>query len=458
MKLNVIFIFIILPLSSWTSAAVAQPNVTLAPEERPAPPQTAPSATAPSATTPPATTPGQAAPDQPQPGIPRPPILQLPRETQIEVPLEQAGVGGSTAIGGYGELTLNAPSNGPNIVDLRRLVLYVGHNFTQRLRFYGELEVEHAVTSAQDKGEFEVEQAFLDYLAYKPLNLRAGVIIIPMGIINVYHEPPTFNGVDRPETDTLIIPSTWREPGIGIFGEWRGIRYQAYVVNGFNANGFTASNGLADGHQEAQLALGIDWGLAARVEHAFPWLLRYGISADAGVSFYFSNADQGQAKFKGSQGDTVPVTMVDGDLRARTRGFELRAEIASVWIGGIHRLNRALLADALANMTSFDGPVARQLLGGYVELGYDVLQPLKLRAGRQLIAFARYERVDTQYEVPSDLGRQPGDRHDTVTAGLRFLPIAEVALKLDYQHVWTDATIPADADFYRINAGLAFMF
>ena len=433
MKLNVIFIFT--ATTTFTAAlavtlpstANAQPSITLAP-------------------------------DEPQPGIPRPPLLQLQRETQIEVPLEQPGTSGSTAIGGYGELTLNAPSNGPNVVDMRRLVLYVGHNFTQKLRFYGELEVEHAVTSADDKGEFEVEQAFLDYLAWKPVNFRAGVIIIPMGIINVYHEPPTFNGVDRPETDTLIIPSTWREPGAGIFGEWRQVRYQAYVVNGFNADGFTATAGLRDGHQEAQLALGHDWGLAARVEHAFPWLYRYGISADAGVSFYFSHADQGQPQFRGTDGDDIPVTMVDGDLRMRTRGLELRAEIASVWIGGTHRLNRALADAAMAAMEDFDGPVAHQLLGGYVELGYNVLQPLRLRAGRQLVPFMRYEHVDTQYDVPADLGRAPGNRHDTLTAGLTFRPIAEVAVKFDYQHVWTDATMAADADFYRLNAGLAFMF
>ncbi|MGZ3425259.1 MAG: hypothetical protein ACXVCV_01365, partial [Polyangia bacterium] len=153
--MNLIFIFTLLATALASTPAVAQPAITLAP-------------------------------DEPQPGIPRPPILQLPRESQIEVPLGQPGTSGSTAIGGYGELTLNAPSNGPNVVDMRRLVLYVGHNFTQKLRFYGELEVEHAVTSADDKGEFEVEQAFLDYLAWKPLNFRAGVIIIPMGIINTY--------------------------------------------------------------------------------------------------------------------------------------------------------------------------------------------------------------------------------------------------------------------------------
>jgi hypothetical protein len=379
-------------------------------------------------------------PDEPKQAIPRPAVFQLPRETQIEVPLDQPAMQG-TAVGGYGELTLNAPSNGPAVVDLRRLVLYVGHNFNTHFRFYGELEVEHAVTSSSDRGEFEVEQAFLDYVQWRGFNLRAGVIIVPVGIINVYHEPPTFHGVDRPLTDQLIIPSTWREPGAGFFGEWRGLRYQAYAVNGFDARGFTASAGLRDGHQEAQLALGRDWGIVARLDYTLPLLLGLGVSADAGVSLYFANADQGQAEFHGSQGDHVPVTLVEADLRAKSRGLELRAEIASVWIGGTHRLNRGLAADALAAGAPVDGPVASQLLGGYVELGYNVLHALHLRSGIQLTPFLRYEHVDTQYDVPADLGRAPGNAKDVLTAGLTFRAVAADAARYDS---W--------------NAGLGFMF
>jgi hypothetical protein len=453
MKLKITFIFTCTTFAAFAATmtlaarpAFAQPTITLPPEEPKTPPRQ-----------PPAPTPAPA-PDQPQAGIPRPPLLQLQRESQIEVPLEQTGIGGATALGGYGELTFNAPSNGPNVVDMRRLVLYVGHNFTERLRLYAELEVEHAVTSADDQGEFEVEQAFLDYLAWKPLNFRAGVIIMPMGIINQYHEPPTFNGVDRPETDTLIIPSTWREPGAGIFGEYASIRYQAYVVNGFNATGFTAAAGLREGHQEAQLALGVNWGIVARVSHAFPYLYKYGVSAELGIGYYFSRADQGKDVFKGSEGNEVPVTMLEADLRARTRGLELRAEIASVWIGGIHRLNRGLETLAAEEMKDFEGPVANQLIGGYVELGYNVLHPLKLRRGMALVPFMRYEHVDTQFQLPSDLARVPGNRHDIITAGVVFRPIAEVAVKLDYQHFWTDAVEPENASFDSYNAGLAFMF
>jgi hypothetical protein len=387
----------------------------------------------------------------------KPGTLQLPRENLMEVPLEQPAMQG-TAVGGYGELTLNAPSNSHAVVDLRRLVLYFGHNFNAHIRFYGEIEAEHAVTSSDDKGEFEIEQAFLDYVQWRFLNFRLGVIIVPVGIINVYHEPPTFNGVDRPLTDQLIIPSTWREPGGGFFGEVAGFRYQAYAVNGFNASGFSASTGLREGHQEAQLAFGKDWGIVARVEYLMPILWRHQVAFDLGVSFYWSDADQGQAQFKGTQGDTIPVTLIEADLRIRTRGLELRSEIASVWIGGIHRLNRALEADAIAAMEPFDGPVAHQLLGGYVELGYDLLHQLHLKLGTQLVAFMRYEHVDTQFSVPADLGQAPGNRQDVLTAGFTLRIIPEVAIKLDYQRFWTNATSSANRGFNSWNAGLAFMF
>jgi hypothetical protein len=395
-------------------------------------------------------------PEEPRALIPKPKALELPRESQIEVPLEQPAMTG-TAIGGYGELTVNAPSNGPTVVDMRRLVLYFGHNFNEHIRFYGELEVEHAVTSATDKGEFEVEQAFLDYVQWKPFNLRAGVILMPVGIINVYHEPPSFNGVDRPLTDQVIIPTTWREPGAGFFGEWRGLRYQAYAVNGFNANGFTATNGLRDGHQEAQLALGRDWGIVARLEYGLPTLYRLGISSNVGVSTYYAHADQKQPQFQGVDGSDIPVSLLEADLRARFKGVELRGEIASVWIGGTHRLNRALAAAATPTQP-FDGPVAHQLFGGYVELGYNVLHELKLKSGMQLTPFARYEHVDTQFDVPADLSRALGNQKDVVTAGLTFHPIAEVVVKFDYQHFWTDATLASAASYDSYNTGIGFMF
>ena len=168
---------------------------------------------------------GAARPAHAQPTIELPadaaqgPVTALPRETAVENALGRGGVLQGSAFGGYGELTLNAPgkyvldSPPEATIDLRRFVLFFGHNFSDRLRFYSELEVEHAVSSAGDRGEAEVEQAYIDGLLSRRVSLRGGLMIVPVGIINVYHEPPTFNGVDRPAVDTYVIPTTWREPG-----------------------------------------------------------------------------------------------------------------------------------------------------------------------------------------------------------------------------------------------------
>jgi hypothetical protein len=366
-------------------------------------------------------------PASPAPAAPGPVIevpndgaeLGLPRETPVENPLGRVpGIQGS-AFGGYGELTLNKLEGTPAIVDLRRFVLYFGHHFNDWLRFYSEVEVEHAVSSAADRGEVEIEQAYLDALLGPRLNLRGGLIIMPVGIINVYHEPPTFNGVDRPEVDLVVIPSTWREPGFGIFGELAaGLRYQLYVVNGFNANGFTAASGVAEGHQEGQLARAGDFGAVARLD----WEPRLG--TDVGVSGYFATSGNDLRQTVGS----VPVTLVEADARTRWRGFTGRAEVAALFIGDTQALNTALAA--AGNM---EGPVASQLRGGYAEGGYDLLRLLRPGSEQSLTGFARYDYVDTQASVPAGFTANPALRRQSLTAGLVFRPIVEVALKLDYR-------------------------
>ena len=119
------------------------------------------------------------------------PVTALPRETAVENALGRGGILQGSAFGGYGELTLNAPgkyvldSPPEATIDLRRFVLFFGHNFSDRLRFYSELEVEHAVSSVGDRGEAEVEQAYLYGLLSRRVSLRGGLMIVPVGIINV---------------------------------------------------------------------------------------------------------------------------------------------------------------------------------------------------------------------------------------------------------------------------------
>jgi hypothetical protein len=410
MRLKMIFII----NSLVAGAIVLGPGAALAQVSLPAPPPAAP--------------PAAAAPPEPQgPVIELPserdmPQMTLPRETAIENPLRQASSASATAIGGYGELTLNAPAIGPSVIDLRRLVLFVGHNFNERIRFYSELEVEHAVASSTDQGEFEVEQAYLDGLFSRHFNLRAGLIIMPVGIINVYHEPPTFNGVDRPDVDTLVIPSTWREAGFGAFGEiTQGLSYQVYLTSGFNANGFTAESGIAEGHQEAQLASASTFGAVARLTYEPMLATIFGVSAYGGTSGNTLHDTVGN----------VPLGLFEADARTRYRGFTARAEVAFLFIGDAAALNTAFTTGTPEQMDAI--AVSSQLRGGYVEGGYDVLRLLAPGTTQDVTVFFRYDYANTQAAVPGGFTANPAFIRYTETVGLVYRPIPEVGIKADYR-------------------------
>ena len=365
----------------------------------------------------------------------------LPRESDIAQALAPAPAG--TTIGGYGELTLNAPQGGPSVVDLRRFVLFFGHSFSETLRFSSEVEVEHAISSAGDQGEVEIEQAFLDVLLRRGINLRVGLLLMPVGIINVFHEPPTFNSVDRPLVDTAIIPSTWREPGFGIFGEVSPeVRYQLYVVNGFNAHGFTAHNAVREGHQEAQLAHASDVAAVARIDYEPLLGLSLGVSGYAGTSGNTLKPELGR----------IPVGMAEVDLRYRRGGFSLRLELASVFIGNAAGLSARLAAD---EETAGEGPVSSRSQGGYLELGYDLLQLLPTPVEPSLTLFGRAEVVDTQAAVPAGFEARPELKRTIATVGLAFRPLPKIAIKADYKRLGSAAEGPGSNEGA---AGVAWMF
>jgi hypothetical protein len=357
--------------------------------------------------------------------LPVAPETELPRESAIENPLGRAPAISGSAFGGYGELTLNAPSNAPSVVDMRRLVLFFGHNFTDRIRFYSEFEVEHAVASSSDRGEAEIEQAYLDGLLSRRINLRGGLILMPMGIVNVYHEPPSFNGVDRPDVDQFVIPSTWREPGLGIFGEIaEGLRYQLYFINGFNANGFTAESAIREGHQEAQLAYAGDYGGIVRLDYE-PVL-----GTVIGASAY--GASSGNT-LKSTVG-RVPVGLFDIDARFHKRGFTARAEVVLLLIGDADKLNQALSSGTPEQQAA--GPVASQSRGGYAEIGYDVLRFLAPSSEQALNVFTRFDYANTQAVVPAGLAPRLEFRRTSQMVGLVYKPIPQIALKMDYRRHW----------------------
>jgi len=350
------------------------------------------------------------------------PETSLPRESAIENSLNRSGAITGTSIGGYGELTLNVPTNASGVIDMRRFVLFFGHDFNDRIRFYSEVEVEHAISSATDQGEVEIEQAYLDGLLNRRINLRGGIILMPVGIINIYHEPPSFNGVDRPDVDTFVIPTTWREPGIGIFGELaEGLRYQAYLVNGFNANGFTAESAIREGHQEAQLAHAGDVGGVLRLDYEPILGTVFGASAYHGTSRNTLPASLGN----------VPVSLFEADARTRWGAFSARAEAAVLLVGDAGALNQTLAVASPEQAAA--GPVSSQSRGGYLEAAYDVLSLMAPESTQALNAFARLDYADTQADVPAGFQSRMEFRRVSEVFGLAYKPIPQIALKADYR-------------------------
>src|SRR5207244_5225680 len=124
------------------------------------------------------------------------------------------------------------------------------------LTFNSELEVEHGVVSSSDEGELAVEQAYLNYQFSDKVNAKGGLFLIPLGILNLTHEPPTYYGVMRNQVETRIIPTTWRELGVGVHGiVGEGIRYDVGITTNFDSGKLDdPTTGIRSAHQEGQLA------------------------------------------------------------------------------------------------------------------------------------------------------------------------------------------------------------
>src|SRR2546426_9146344 len=195
-----------------------------------------------------------------------------------------------TTVGGYGEVHYTNPTGPktPPIVNLARFVVYLAHSFNDRLAFRSELEVEDAkVEGGQAGGEVALEQAYLDYRLADWITLRTGLVLPPVGIINETHEPPTFNGVDRPGFDHDVIPTTWREIGLGAVGTIpgrSGLAYRVYLVNGLRADGLSAGEGIREGRQEGRQASFANPSVTGRLEWARPGVKIGGAFCDVGTA------------------------------------------------------------------------------------------------------------------------------------------------------------------------------
>jgi len=322
---------------------------------------------------------------------------------------------GVPTVSGYMEVHLNKEQDLPAEADLHRFVLMVGHTFTDRLKFWSEIEVEHAfVEGAEESGEVAIEQAYVDLMLHRRFNLRAGMVLVPVGIVNERHEPPTFHGVERTFVDTVIVPTTWRDTGIGAFGDLgRGFSYRAFVVPGLDATGFTAEEGIKDGRQQGGHADASDPAVTGRLEYRHAGLT-------AGGSFWTGGSGFGLIRL---DIETPTVTVGSLDARYRRGRHELRGQWSMVNIGGAGDLNRAL------QLQSGNSPnIASRLLGAYGEVATRVSPDAWQH---EVVAFGRYELFDTQHKMPDGFLPLEELQRSAVVLGATYFPDPDVAFKFD---------------------------
>ncbi len=348
----------------------------------------------------------------------------------------------STTIGGYGEIHYTNPSgrNSPAVINLRRFVVYLAHTFNDKLAFRSELEVEDAkVEGGSPGGEVAIEQAFLDYRLSDRVTLRTGLVLTPVGIINETHEPPTFNGVARPAFENDVIPTTWRELGMGFAGTLpfaEGLSYRVYLVSGLRAAGFSDSDAVRGGRQEGRQASFANPSLTGRLE-----LVRPGLKV--GGSFWYGGTTAGDTLL-GMGSFDAPVTLVSADARYERGGASLRGVVANIAVGDAGRIN-----------TVYGSAVGSRIAGGYVEGAYDVLRLLAPRAKAKLNAFVRHERYDTQANVPAGTPRDRALARRITTVGLAYKPVGNVVFKGDYEVRRTAAGTGA-RETLRLGVGYQF--
>ncbi|MDP9045828.1 MAG: OprO/OprP family phosphate-selective porin [Pseudomonadota bacterium] len=369
------------------------------------------------------------------------PPPSLPPPTPASVPDSSGSLfGPGTVLTSYGELAYNRPLHQGREAeaDVRRFVLGYQHRFDEKTKVVTELEVEHAVSSAGDPGEVEVEQAYVERLLNPVWSLRAGLFLMPAGLLNENHEPTAYYGVERNFVETAIIPSTWREGGLQAIGNFdNGLTAQAGITTSFNLNKWDAAategraSPLGSIHQELALAKAHDLALFGALNwRGIPGLL-------VGASVFTGQATQAQTA------DTSRVTLWDLHARWTPGPWDISALYTRGSISNTAALNRALVGNPTLIPASFDGY--------YVQSAYKVWSS----GDYALSPFVRWEQFNTARSY-ADLGAgltpdaSPGER--VVTLGANFRLSQDVVLKADYQH------FRVNPDLNRVDLGLGWSF
>jgi Phosphate-selective porin O and P len=328
--------------------------------------------------------------------------------------------GSATTIGGYGELHYNKTTtddNTSNLLDFHRFVIFYGHQWNEDWSFKAEVELEHNFV-AEGEGELELEQAFVDYHYENWLGFQAGVILPSVGLLNELHEPPLFFGVERPEYNKYIIPTTWFGNGIAFYGNYSDLDYKLSIMEGLNADKISNKSGIRSARQKGFKSNADDLLYNARIDYTGINGLKFG------VSFTYNDAT--------SDSINNPVSLFEAHLKYAYNNLHVVGEYGNIGYG--------------------EGDLESSS-GYYVDLGYNVGDIMGVKT--QIIPFVRYSNYNTASSTVQGGDSERAYDKTQMMIGLSVLPISEVVFKLDYSEIEVELTKEKTKYF---NLGVGYMF
>ena len=331
----------------------------------------------------------------------------------VEVAQEDS-VFDNTTIGGYGELHYNNYDDSDAKIDFHRFVLFFGHEFSDSIRFFSEFELEHSLSGDGKPGEVELEQAYVEVDINEEVSSKVGLFLIPVGIINETHEPPTFYGVERNGVEKNIIPATWWEAGLAVnFKPAPGLSIDGAATSGLEVgDDFKIRNG----RQKVAKAKAENLAYTGRINYtAIP-----GLELAATLQ-YQTDITQGGSNFEAPI-DTADATLLEAHAIYQVNDFTVRALYAR-W--------------------DINGDEAKELgrdeqTGWYVEPAY--------KLNEKIGVFARYAEYD------NNAGNSDSTVVKSTSVGVNYYLHENVVLKADYED------LGGSKDSQGFNLGFGYQF
>jgi len=374
---------------------------------------------------------------------------------------DTSSIQSKTTIGGYGDIVYQRNFNEKvATINLERFVLFTGHKFSKDISFFSELEVEDAkVSGGENGGEIALEQCYLKFNINPNNYVVAGLFLPRMGILNETHLPNTFNGNERTQVETYIIPSTWRELGIGYYGNSNRIplSYSIALVNGLNSASFEHGSAIREGRFEGRNASANNLAVTGSLQF-YMGNIRMQVAGYYGGSVGLSPSEADSLKLTSGMFGT-PIAIGEADLQYEVKGFSARVLGSVISIPNASDINRA-----------YDNNTPQTAYGVYAEIAYNIFESMNSGKGKQLILFVRYEKLDMNAKIPANELTDGTLNQQHIVTGLTYLPIKNVAIKMDVRFLHTGNQNPnlivnpdPLATAYRenntfLNLGIGFSF